>query len=760
MGYLKTLKRYNMSLAPFFKRVYRILSPQTTFQAGRERLKAILGAAPRPELEQAILRIVIVGVILAYLLWRVSRAGTIEPPKPQVVFVTGALLAFSIGLALEILASPKKSVARRLLGMIADNGVTSYFLIQMGEPGAVILGVYLFITIGNGFRFGRTYLHICQAMALVGFSVVLFLSPFWSLHVGIGIGFLIALLVLPLYVGVLAERIKKERKRADEANQAKGRFLANMSHEMRTPLNGVIAMADVLRETKLTESQKEIVETLGTSAQLLLAQIEDVLDMAKIEAGRVQIEKRPFDLGKLLTSTVKVVMPQARYKGLEVNTDAAPEVARWFEGDAHHLRQVLLNLLANAVKFTERGEVTLRVAVVESSENGARVRFEVRDTGIGISPAKQAVIFEPFTQADDSITRVYGGTGLGTTIARQLVLLMGGEIGLTSAIGVGSTFWVELPLLFAEPTGTDLTADLAITERERLTSTSAALVGQPAKVTKIRGARVLVAEDNPTNQRVTQLILESGGHSATIVDNGEAALDALERGGFDLAVFDLSMPVVSGLEALKLYQFTTSQPIPIVILSANVTPEIVADCQKAGCAEFIPKPVRPTMLLDAIEHHLGSAPQEFIPNVPPPRSEERPTLMVVGTPVVDKNVLRDLDRLSADPSFVERLIRGFQADSERLVKSMSDALAARHYEEVKETAHALKGGAGSVGATQLVRLAIRFESASYDVLRHKAAPWMEELAHAVNAALAALEQHVEERRRQSGGTLAKPGEPS
>ena len=761
MGYRKTLTRYNARLAPFLNGVRSILSSQTTFQAGRERLKAILAAAPRPELEQAVLRIVIVGVILAYLLLRFSQNATIDPNKIQVVYVTGALLAFAIGLALEILASPKKSVVRRLVGMIADSGVTSYFLIQMGESGAVILGVYLFITFGNGFRFGRLYLHICQAMSLVGFSVVLILSPFWSLHLGIGIGFLIALVVLPLYVGVLAERITKERKRADEANQAKGRFLANMSHEMRTPLNGVIAMADVLRETKLNESQKEIVETLGTSAQLLLAQIEDVLDMAKIEAGRVQIEKRPFDLGKLLTSTVKVVLPQARYKGLAVNTDAAPEVARWFEGDPHHLRQVLLNLLANAVKFTVRGEVTLRVAVVKSSEETARVRFEVRDTGIGISPAKQALIFEPFTQADDSITRIYGGTGLGTTIARQLVLLMGGEIGLTSALGVGSTFWLELPLAFAEPTGTDLTAELAITDRDRLASATARLASQqPAKVTKIHGARVLVAEDNPTNQRVTQLILESGGHDVTIVDNGEAALDALERGGFDLALFDLSMPVVSGLEALKLYQFATSQPIPVLILSANVTPEIIDDCQKAGCAEFIPKPVRATMLLDAIDRHLALMPQEFTPNVPPVRSEERPALVVVGTPVVDNNVLRDLEKLSTDPTFVERLIRGFQGDSERLVKSMSDALAGRRYEEVKETAHALKGGAGSIGATQLVRLAVRFETASYDALRAKAAPWMEELAHATNAALAALEQHIEQRRRESGGTLAKPGEPS
>jgi two-component system sensor histidine kinase RpfC len=712
-------------------------------------LKATIMAAPRQELEQAGLRVGIVAAILGYLLWHVMDDGTIAASEFEVLAVTILFLLFGVALVWQILSNPETSVRRRLLGMFGDNAVASYFLFQMGEPGAVILGVYLFITMGNGFRFGRSYLYVCQIMGLVGFSIVLWVSPFWSQHLRIGVGFLIALGIVPYYVGMFAERIKKERKRADDANQAKGRFLATVSHEMRTPLNGVIAMADVLRETKLNESQKEIVETLGTSAQLLLAQIEDVLDMAKIEAGRVQIEKRPFDLGKLLTSTVKVVMPQARYKGLAIHTHVAPEAARWFEGDPHHLRQVLLNLLANAVKFTERGEITLRVAPVESTEVNSRIRFEVRDTGIGISPEKQAVIFEPFTQADDSITRVYGGTGLGTTIARQLVLLMGGKIGLASALGVGSTFWLELPLPFAEPTGIDLTAEVGLADH--LSSASVALAAQQPKVTKIRGARVLVAEDNATNQRVTQLILESGGHSATIVDNGEAALDALERGSFDLALFDLSMPVVSGLEALKLYHFATPKPIPVLILSANVTTEIIADCQRAGCAEFVPKPVRPTMLLDAIERHLAAAAQEFVPNTPPPRSEERPSLTVVGTPVVDKIVLLDLDRLSTDPSFVERLVRGFKSDAERLVKSMSDALAARRYEEVKEIAHALKGGAGSVGATQLVRMAVRFETASHDMLRHKAAIWMEELAHAANSALAALDQHIEERRRQSGG---------
>lgn len=746
-----------MFFAPFYNRMHLALTTkarrslaQVRRCLSRDGLSAMLAVGPeaeREEQKQSTVRVIVAGVVLACLSWYVSHE---HPDKIDVLWVAVAFFLFAVGLMIHLRTAAQISIERRFLGMILDNAVTTFCLIRMGEDGAFVLGVYLFIIFGNGFRFGPIYLHACQMMSIAGFLLVEKLTPFWSQHYYVFLGFLLALVILPFYVSRLAAGIKEARKRADEANQAKGRFLAIVSHEMRTPLNGVIAMADVLRETDLNESQREIVNTLGTSAHLLLVQIEDVLDMAKIEAGRVQIERQAFDLAKLLTSTIKVVLPQARYKGLAINTEISPQAMRWFSGDSHHLRQVLLNLLSNAIKFTERGEVTLDVTVTSSVMEEAQVRVEVRDTGIGIPPAKQAIIFEPFTQADDSITRVYGGTGLGTTIARQLVALMGGRIGVISTVGVGSTFWFEVPLPYAEPAGIDLTAEVA--DSARLSSAAAALAAQqPAKVTKIRGARVLVAEDNPTNQRVTQLILESGGHSATIVDNGEVALDALEHGSFDVALFDLSMPVVSGLEALKLYQYTTAKPIPVLILSANVTTEIIAECQRAGCAEFIPKPIRATTLLDAIERQLAEKAGALNQSLPRTRPEERPALTVIDTPPVDHSVLEDLGRLSSDPTFVERLLRGFHTDTQRLLQTISDALAARRYEDVKDAAHALKGGAGSVGATQLVQLAIRFEKSSYETLRVRAAALMEELTNAANAALAALEQHLEERRRKTRG---------
>jgi len=292
----------------------------------------------------------------------------------------------------------------------------------------------------------------------------------------------------------------------------------------------------------------------------------------------------------------------------------------------------------------------------------------------------------------------------------------------------------------SEPVGTDLTTEIS--------GTTTVLDAQRAtNVTKIRGARILLAEDNPTNQRVTQLILESAGHRLTIVNNGEAALDALDEASFDLALFDLSMPVVSGLEALKLYRFATPDPIPVLILSANVTTEVIAECQRAGAAEFVAKPIRSTTLLQSIERHLASHVTGIdVQKTFASTGDDRPALTIVDTPAVDPSVLEDLGRLSPDPTFVERLVLGFRSDAERLVATLTDALAARRYEDVKDAAHALKGGAGSMGATQLVALAHRFENADRGTTRLKAAAWSEELSRATANVLRELESHIEQRR--------------
>lgn len=708
-------------------------------------LARIFREAPRSELEQALLRVAIPVAVMFYIGIGTLTGDSLTASGQRALWFAVGFFAFAIVLAGFVLKAKGDSAARRLFGIFVDNAANTVYLLIAGEAGAFVFGIYLFVTFGNGFRYGRLYLRVSQALSIVGFSIVLYFSPFWSTYIPVGIGILIALVVLPFYVGVLAERITEARKRADEANKAKGRFLANVSHEMRTPLNGVIAMADLLRETDLNESQQEIVETLANASQLALAQIEDVLDAAKIDAGRVEIETRPFDLGRLLNNSVKVIAPQGRYKGLTVTTRVDASIARWFAGDPHHLRQVLLNLLANAVKFTEHGGITLAGRTLSETPTGAVVLLEVQDTGIGIPENKLATIFEPFTQADDSVTRIYGGTGLGTTIARQLVTLMGGRLGVRSEVGVGSTFWVELSLPYAEPRGIDLVDDYAANRRVP-TSIHAATSGGVSKPSRIRGARVLVAEDNATNQRVTRLILESGGHYTTIVNNGDEALDALERGGFDIALFDLSMPVVSGLEALKMYRFTATKAIPIVMLSANVTPEIMAQCHAAGAAEFVQKPVRASFLLDAIDRNLADRVGEFS-SLDFAKSEERPTIAELEAVPLDGSVIKELANLSRDPTFEERLLRGVRSDCAQLVEKILAGLSQCKYQDVSNAAHALKGAAGSVGAGLLVRFATRLEKLSPEALGLKASAMRQELLRITQRTNAALDSHIESRAR-------------
>ncbi len=367
------------------------------------------------------------------------------------------------------------------------------------------------------------------------------------------------------------ERMEELARKANEGSKAKSEFLANMSHEIRTPMNGVIGMTDLLMETALSLEQLRYVETIQTSADALLATINDVLDFSKIEARQVELEELDFDSHYLVSSTADMLAVTCRSKLLVLETRFAPEVPRYLLGDPTRLRQVLLNLGGNAVKFTDAGSIRISV-----SREGDDLRFEVSDTGAGISPEQAAHLFRPFSQADSSTTRIHGGSGLGLAISKNLVELMGGRIGLDSTPGVGSAFWFTVPC--REGKALPPEQDLSAPEGR-----------------KPENLRVLLVEDNATNQKVALAVLSKLGCETRAVANGQAAIEALAAHAYDVVLMDCQMPVMDGYEATRRIRAggTANARIPIIAMTANAVKGDRELCLAAGMSDYLSKPIHP-----------------------------------------------------------------------------------------------------------------------------------------------------------------------
>jgi len=667
-----------------------------------------------PEFQSAWVRMGI-WLFSAIYLWLGSWTGYYSVDMLQYYLFFGGFFVVFASLLASVYVRPQMP-SRRFITLLTDITATSLAIFLTHHAISPFYLIYIWIFVSYGTRYGKTLLMVASILSVVAYNIVLLALDEWRLHTFEAFFFLLLLVVLPIYQYSLLRKLHQARQEAERANKARGDFLATMTHELRTPLIGVIGMARLLEHTPLDREQREYLHSIKSSAQLLRALIGDILDFSKIDANKLELDAEPFDLRELVVNVCSTLAPQAQEKRIELICRIDEQIPRELLGDRLRLSQILFNLLGNAIKFTERGEIQLRFVVAPADERLERpyLRVEVADTGIGIPAEKLERIFDMFWQADASISRRFGGAGLGTTVARDLCQLMGGWIDVSSQLGVGTTFSLGLPLLpdqggnlnvrppqlegkrllifetqasslqahvdAATKLGMDvvpvsdlpgLTAvvdqdfDLVLlcdalegalwdralqrldpllarqrpillaSYRGRLVnlpegisallykpfiadqlaqvaigllvggrprapgeSTTPQVLGEPVEAS---GVHILLAEDNAIAAKVLRTLLSHKGHRVTLVKDGIEAQQAVTQGDHHLALVDLRMPRVDGLEFTRWYrsQEAPERHMPILALTANTAEDMWEQCRQAGMDGFLNKPVEPDEL-DAV----------------------------------------------------------------------------------------------------------------------------------------------------------------
>ena len=537
---------------------------------------------PDPEREQAVIRILIGFVAGIYLL---SVMET-DNGNFQVISITGMIAFFILAFAilLSILKSPGVNVPRRIFGCIVDNGTATAFLLLNGDLVAPIFIVYLWVSFGNGFRFGKQYLLFSMVLGIIGFSSVLLFSSRWSAEFSVNIGLLVGLVALPLYVASLLSRLERALIKAQEANRAKSNFLATMSHEIRTPLNGLIGILDLLDMTDLETKQQYYVNLMKNSSDWLLNVISDGLDFTKIEADELVIESVPMDVKSVIFNICEVYREVAHKKGISLKEDVTDLTIFTIACDPNRLTQVLNNLLNNGCKFTETGEVHLKVTSDRLPNEMVRLSFSVSDTGVGIAAENLESIFSPFKQVRTEGSNYLSGTGLGLAISSRLIMLMGGRIHVESTPGAGTTFSFSL--------------DVPVVPEHEIQKQRTPLKG----IIWENQPQVLLVEDNLINQEVAIAYLKQLGCKVTTADDGLEALDLVQQKSFDLIFMDCQMPKMDGYETtrkIRSFEGTYTKNV-IIALTAHITKRDKENCFEAGMNDYMGKPYK----IETLQHVL------------------------------------------------------------------------------------------------------------------------------------------------------------